>query len=244
MRRIHRPALPSSTALALRKKQARVDVRKKDGTINGTWIQSTWRSAVRTKNLKSVRTILETISDSRCMYCENSEGTDLEHFRPKTKYPEAMFKWENLLLGCSGCNRCKGDDFPMDEKTPLLLDPTREEPWDHLDFDPRTGNIVARFLPEEGTYSFKGMETVRILQLDRREAVGRRYKRSWRRIVAVLEELPIEGWPADELMQKLGLADEHGLLHWCFHGSGKREPAIEMFRLTHPELWDICKHST
>ena len=34
----------------------------------------------------------------RCMYCEDSEGTDIEHFYPKATYPQYAFDWDNYLL--------------------------------------------------------------------------------------------------------------------------------------------------
>ena len=33
----------------------------------------------------------------RCMYCEDSEGTAIEHFRPKSTYPERAFDNQPLV---------------------------------------------------------------------------------------------------------------------------------------------------
>jgi len=79
---------------------------------------------VRTK-LRSMATGLE-----RCMYCEDSAATDIEHFWPKSKYPERAFSWSNYLLACSCCNsNHKREQFPLDEAgAPLLIDPTTEDP--------------------------------------------------------------------------------------------------------------------
>lgn len=72
----------------------------------------------------------------RCAYCEDSEGTAIDHFWPKNVYPERAFDWLNYLLVCSTCNsRYKRDQFPLDERgLPLLLNPTAEEPLEHLTF--------------------------------------------------------------------------------------------------------------
>ena len=81
----------------------------------------------------------------RCMYCLDSHGSDIEHFRPKAPYPKSMYQWTNLLLCCTHCGRLTGNQFPLAGRSALLVDPTKENPWDSLDFDPTTGNISARF---------------------------------------------------------------------------------------------------
>src|ERR1022692_1919930 len=43
----------------------------------------------------------------RCMYCEDSAANEVEHFRPKTFYPELVFVWLNYLYTCGPCNRVK-----------------------------------------------------------------------------------------------------------------------------------------
>lgn len=81
----------------------------------------------------------------RCMYCEDSEGTDIEHFWPKSTYPERAFTWTNYLLACSRCNsNFKREQFPRDAAgAPLLIDPTVDEPQAHLVLSGRTGKLTA-----------------------------------------------------------------------------------------------------
>lgn len=104
----------------------------------------------------------------RCMYCEDSQGTDVEHFRPKSRYPAYTFEWLNHLLACSYCNRRKGSTFPLDDKgRPLLLDPTVDEPSDHLRLSPTTGLWVGA--------DDRGTTTVEVCGLNRDTcAKGRR----------------------------------------------------------------------
>jgi hypothetical protein len=70
----------------------------------------------------------------RCMYCGDSQGTDIDHFEPKSLTPLRTFDWLNHLLACSFCNsNQKRNRFPTTvEGTPLLVDPTAEDPLDHL----------------------------------------------------------------------------------------------------------------
>ncbi len=77
----------------------------------------------------------------RCMYCEDSEGTAIEHFWPKADYPERAFDWLNYLLACFRCNsNFKRDEFPLDVTgEPLPVNPVEEDPLDHVSFSPSTG---------------------------------------------------------------------------------------------------------
>ncbi|HEY2294308.1 MAG TPA: HNH endonuclease [Thermoanaerobaculia bacterium] len=77
----------------------------------------------------------------RCMYCEDSHGTAIEHFWPRAGYPDRAFDWLNYLIACSGCNsNHKRDQFPLDAAgQPLLVNPAEENPLDHLSFSPSTG---------------------------------------------------------------------------------------------------------
>jgi uncharacterized protein (TIGR02646 family) len=44
-----------------------------------------------------------------CSYCEHPDPRSKDHIRPKHRYPELEFVWENLLLACDSCNGLKGD---------------------------------------------------------------------------------------------------------------------------------------
>lgn len=50
---------------------------------------------------------------TRCMYCQDSGGVDVEHHRPKAWYPGLVFAWANFLLVCTRCNRKKSSRFPL-----------------------------------------------------------------------------------------------------------------------------------
>ncbi|MBK7758736.1 MAG: hypothetical protein IPI35_20530 [Deltaproteobacteria bacterium] len=94
-----------------------------------------------------VRAALEAMASghARCMYCEDSLGTDIDHFWPKADFPDRAFTWENYLLACSYCNsNLKRNQFPRDAAgQPELLDPTVDEPAEHLFFLPGNGRFLA-----------------------------------------------------------------------------------------------------
>lgn len=129
-----------------------------------------WSNATRTK--EQLRELLEAMAPGikRCMYCEDSRGTDIDHFQPLAVAPLRAFDWPNHLLACSYCNSNeKRDAYPCDDDgTCLLIDPTAQDPADDL-----------RLLLHSGTYEAttrKGEETVRVFRLNNREdlVTGRR----------------------------------------------------------------------
>ena len=100
------------------------------------------------KAFREIREVLGRMATGieRCMYCEDSEGTAIEHFWPKAVYPDRAFDWPNYLIACSRCNsNFKRDQFPLDGGgQPLLVNPAEEDPLDHLAFSPKTGIYVTR----------------------------------------------------------------------------------------------------
>lgn len=243
MRRVRRMPLDQTVEADLQARQAEVDQKRQQTAF---CVTDEWRMARQTETLRAVLATLKHMMGDRerCMYCLDSHGTDIEHFWPKTPYPERMFVWLNLLLCCAECGRFKGDRFPLSNGLPLLVDPTAEDPWTHLDFDPLTGNVVARFDPDRNDYSAKGIETVRLLQLDRREALAVGHRRTFRRLSNVIEKaLSQPQPPANELIAALRETDDHGLLGWCFLGSGQNETPFSNLRVKHPLVWDACVRS-
>jgi len=121
-----------------------------------------WRLQ-RNQAFAEIRSTLRSMAGDRqrCMYTGDSEGTDIDHFRPLTQYPEHAFEWKNLLLACSRCNsNDKRDRFPIDEHgQPLLIDPTIDEPLDHLELIPANGRYYHR--------TRKGLESIQVYDLNR-----------------------------------------------------------------------------
>jgi uncharacterized protein (TIGR02646 family) len=115
----------------------------------------------------------------RCMYCEDSRGTDIEHFWPKSAYPERTFHWDNYLLACGGCNsNHKRDQFPLDSAgSPLLINPTAEEPRDHLLLMSSTGEY--KYL------TVKGERSIGVFHLNRVDLLGGR-RNTWGAIQGLL----------------------------------------------------------
>jgi hypothetical protein len=71
----------------------------------------------------------------KCMYCESkiehNSYAHVEHIKPKKKFPELEFSWENLGFSCQVCNTKKLEKY--NETTPFI-NPYNENPEDHIVF--------------------------------------------------------------------------------------------------------------
>ena len=94
-----------------------------------------------------VKSALVDLFDGKCAYCESKithiEYGHIEHYRPKSTFPEKTFEWSNLLLACGVCNGTahKGGNFPGEDEDGPILNPCEDEPDEHLEFrfDPVAG---------------------------------------------------------------------------------------------------------
>lgn len=239
MLRIRRVDLPKPAQNTLEKRQNRANQKHATRTLQ---VGKEWDSARKSSIFQTILRVLKSMAGNRerCMYCLDSHGTDIEHFWPKTPYPERMFDWQNLLLCCTECGRLKGERFPLSEIGPLLIDPTAEDPWLHLDFDPTTGNIVARFELRSNSWSAKGLKTVEVFHLDRREAMAAGYRRTYMRLADLVSRYLTGEIPEANMVVRLRDADDHGLLDWCFLGSGRNEQPFVTLREQHQKVWKDC----
>ncbi|WP_371364896.1 HNH endonuclease [Pseudomonas sp. QL9] len=157
MRRLNRPALSKKTVRTLARSTAKV-AQAHDPKQDA---ETRWGRKPKVA-FKEVRSSLEEMASgrSRCMYCEDSLGTDIDHFKPKADYPHEAFNWENYLLACSYCNsNLKRTQFPLDANGgALLIDPTVEDPRIHLLLLPANGNFMA--------LSPKGDASIRVFGLN------------------------------------------------------------------------------
>jgi hypothetical protein len=171
---ITRPALPDdlSTRLAiLSKKLAAVPVDERAKAARELWEKST----TRTRVYQPLKGILQqmALGLEQCMYCGADLGTDVDHFDPIARNPLRAFDWLNHFLACGPCNsNHKRDKFPVDtDGRPLLIDPTTEDPFEHLMLSLSTDVYYP--------LSDKGSETIDVCGLNRRQLMdGRRRARN------------------------------------------------------------------
>ncbi|MBV1849046.1 hypothetical protein KUA19_02775 [Catellatospora sp. NEAU-YM18] len=140
-----------------------------------------WRRAQPRQSLRDL--LLDAAPGiSRCMYCGDNQGTDIDHHEPLSRNPLRTFDWLNHLLACSFCNsHGKGDQFPVDGRgQSLLIDPTVDDPADHL--------ALALSVGEYRPRTDKGHHTIAVLRLNRAVLVEGRQQA--RRVI----ELALPGW--------------------------------------------------
>ena len=110
---------------------------------------------------------LRKSTSGKCMYCESkiehNSFAHVEHIKPKSKFPELKYAWENHGYCCQSCNTNKGQKY--DEVTPFI-DPYSEKPENHLVF---FGFLV---YPKQG--SERGEYSIKELQLNRAGLIERR----------------------------------------------------------------------
>ncbi|WP_449061386.1 hypothetical protein [Planomonospora algeriensis] len=153
-----RPALPAELT-------GRLDMHTdhlRSCSASGATARSRWRNADAERS--ALREALRPMASGveRCMYCGDSLGTAIDHFEPIKLAPLRAFDWLNHFLACEYCNsNAKRADYPRDPHTgdPLLIDPSVEDPYDHLRLILRTGRYRAK--------TPKGEATVRTFRLDR-----------------------------------------------------------------------------
>lgn len=148
-----------------------------------------YSTARRAKWFEPVLAALKRMAGAgeRCMFCSGSEASDLEHYRPKSKFPAEAMRWENFLWACTACNRAKRDRFPPDtEAGGRIINPVEDDPWAFLFID-EFGLLTAAFDPGRGTFDERGLSTIRVLKLNREALTDSRKSR-----LDDLKELAIE----------------------------------------------------
>jgi len=111
------------------------------------------------------------------MFCDANEGTDVEHYRPKSIFPTLALAWNNLLWGCSVCNRNKGNRFPPDtEAGEVILNPVEDNVWAHFFID-EFGILTPVWRTDLNAFDPRARSTLDVLKLDRETLQERRLLR-------------------------------------------------------------------
>ena len=107
--------------------------------------------SVKTRyNNPHIKSAVKSETHDKCAYCEchpePAYPGDIEHIKPKSKYPHLTFEWENLTYVCFWCNNNKRDKY--DENCPPV-NPYDDDPGDFFFASrayirPKRGNERAR----------------------------------------------------------------------------------------------------
>lgn len=77
---------------------------------------------------------LSKMSANKCCFCETKLGEEskymeVEHFHPKSLYPDEVVSWKNLL---PICKRCNGKKKAHDTEDESIIHPVVDNPKEHL----------------------------------------------------------------------------------------------------------------
>lgn len=155
---LQRPPLPVELAERLRQRHGRLH----ETDLSTASVRRAWKNA-RTER-EGLRGALLTMAagHARCMYCCDSTGTDIDHFEPIALAPLRAFDWLNHLLACSFCNsNQKRELYPCDAASGdcLLIDPSRDDPSDHLQLLFSSGRYRGRTAKGRQTIATFGLNT-------------------------------------------------------------------------------------
>ncbi len=150
MIKVQRPAPPRAlTRNAARWQTALRDARRRLAAAKGSKAAAARALSLAQEKYRhaEVKQALVRVFHGKCAYCESKithvDYGHIEHYRPKSRFPDLTFEWDNLLLACGICNGAehKGDCFPEAADNGPLLNPCDDDPVAHLrfHFDPRTG---------------------------------------------------------------------------------------------------------
>ncbi|HDZ9134260.1 TPA: HNH endonuclease [Vibrio cholerae] len=122
------------------------------------------------KNIREIKNEMMKDHNGQCVYCGKnmcspSEAV-LDHFLPKSIYPEVALDRKNLVLACRDCNAIKSNKFPVDEEgNGLLLNPNVDDLSEHIQ---QSKNGLLKGLTERGNIM------IDVLNLNRASLVEQR----------------------------------------------------------------------
>jgi|GEM_PF-2124327 len=121
--------------------------------------------------------------DSYCCYCESTINTvsyeEIEHRKPKSKYPRETFDWNNLHLACSRCNKHKGDKY--NNKFPIL-DAAIDNIEQNLGYKHTPKGVLRETLTQ------RGITTVEDTDLDR-EPLPKKRQTIWIKTQSLIDDI-------------------------------------------------------
>ena len=85
---------------------------------------------------------LKQIFGGICGYCEEICKGEVDHLRPKTRFPQLVYEWSNWILACHDCNHAKGNKWPEGGYVDPCAVSESCRPETYFTFDTKTGEII------------------------------------------------------------------------------------------------------
>ncbi len=108
-----------------------------------------------------------------CGYCEEFDKGEVDHFRPKSTFPDLVYEWSNWIFACHTCNQAKSDKWPTEGYIDPCAESESNRPENYFTFNTRNGAIVPLRDLDTGTFE-KAQQMISDLKLnDMHHIVGR-----------------------------------------------------------------------
>jgi len=116
-----------------------------------------------------------------CGYCEAECKGEVDHFRPKSRFPRRVYEWSNWVYACHDCNHAKSEKWPKNGYVDPCARTRASRPERFFHFDLKTGEII----PNAGltpARRHKAQSMIEDLKLNAFHHLRRRLR--WIRLVA------------------------------------------------------------
>jgi len=126
-----------------------------------------WKDFTSESEIKKLlkKALLEEQENDCCPYCEieiNLNNSQIEHIKPKDKFPELLIDYDNLIACCLESKRC--GNSKANKWDELFINPVTKNPEDYFEYDIKTGKIISIF--KNGEKYEKAEYTINLLNLN------------------------------------------------------------------------------
>lgn len=154
-----------------------------------------WEAFSKTSLKKEIILNLEDMYKGCCSYCESkiniTSYPEIEHFKPKSLYPELCFDYSNLHYSCKRCNLAKGSNYNSD-----MINPSDDNPEEYIKY---IGELAVSINDNKrGTVMIESLKLNDRADLrDERIKYLNEFSRNYELLITTIEELLSRG--ADDL---------------------------------------------
>ncbi|WP_162672637.1 retron system putative HNH endonuclease [Gemmata massiliana] len=203
----------------------------------GAEIERQWNNFRRRKAGQEVWSQFAIAFSTKCAFCERVNAKTIDHYRPKERCPKKMFRWNNLLLCCSDCNRAKGHQFHFRNKTPLLLDPTQDDPAEFFGWNVSTGTIIAIANPDREHRATHTLAQLELNDQPLQDERAEKLKSIVYLLARVVREQPTEPDTRERLQAELRPDRPYlGILRFLFAQPNAYRPIVDDARAKLPDI--------
>jgi len=151
MRNVVRPAKPGSLKRNATRWKRELRQGIKEHKRQGTRVPRRFYDRYKKADVKDA---LKSMYNCLCCYCEiRTRGGQIEHRKPKNRFPEDAFEWDNLHLVCAQCNQAKGAKYSLEDE---ILDAVNDNPIsDHLTYKYDRRGVRRRSKTDRGATTVK-----------------------------------------------------------------------------------------